>query len=64
MCEINSCDKAVIRDQKGERGKDMWLEWRGQSTREEIHGEENHGTAADFERKTHLAACQWDVSGL
>lgn len=29
LCEINSCDKAVIRDQKGERAKDMWLEWRG-----------------------------------
>lgn len=24
LCEINSCDKAVIRDQRGGRNKDMW----------------------------------------
>lgn len=65
LCEINSCDKAVIRDQ---RGGGIKICWGGAHTIQEKERRRTAGETiekgADFERETHLAVRQRDVSGL
>lgn len=52
-----------MRDRRG-RDKEMWGGGQNTGEREEMHCERDERKGADFERETHLAARQQDVSGL